>query len=64
MSNDERETRIAPSDRQERTAARMMTWAKDHPECDTQGILEDEWLELAAVALDDQPTADFETMAD
>lgn len=32
-------------------ALRMNTWADAHPECDTQGIMPDEWAMLAASAL-------------
>lgn len=35
----------------ERAAERMRAWAEQHPEADTQGLMPDEWTNLALAAL-------------
>lgn len=35
----------------EAAAGRMQAWAEDHPEVDTQGIMPDEWTDLARAAV-------------
>lgn len=37
--------------RVESAAWRMKEWASAHGECDTQGIMDDEWIALARAAL-------------
>lgn len=39
--------------------ARMKAWANDHGECDVQGVMDYEWVELARAALGFPPTEGY-----